>query len=56
MSIITRSAIENIPNDLFQKEIFPCLSWMMLAKVARVSKRFSELIKDTGSYDVDLLR
>jgi hypothetical protein len=56
MAAIGRSVIETVPNELFQTEIFPHLPWTILAKIARVSKRFSELIKDTGSYENDLLR
>lgn len=51
-----RSAVETVPSELFQKEIFPHLPWTMLSKIARVSKRFSELIKGSYSYEIDFLR
>ncbi len=52
----TCNILTQLPEDLLAAEIFTWLSYGQLAKVARVSKKFSGIIKRIGSFTIDTYR
>jgi hypothetical protein len=48
--------MEKLPNELLAGEVLPHLSWGMLAKVARLSKRFSNIMKSVGPFEIDFVK
>ena len=56
IDVVTSDILNNLPDDLLEKEIFPWLSYTHLAKIARVSKKFSAITKRVGPYSIDLFQ
>jgi hypothetical protein len=45
--------LTNISSDLLAAEILPWLSYGQLTKVARVSKKFADIVKRIGPFTID---